>query len=75
MPLKQRKLPEFQVFAAQHLKQVCEHFLNLHKIEVTATQKIQQNNAYKFDLSDVKGQLRPRRALEISAAGGHFYFI
>ncbi len=65
------QLPEFQVFAAQHLKQVCEHFLNLHKIEVTATQKIQQNNAYKFDLSDVKGQLRPRRALEISAAGGH----
>ena len=24
---------------------------------------------YKFDLSDVKGQLRPRRALEIAAAG------
>lgn len=26
---------------------------------------------YKFDLADVKGQLRPRRALEIAAAGGH----
>ena len=24
---------------------------------------------YKFDLADVKGQLRPRRALEIAAAG------
>jgi magnesium chelatase family protein len=26
---------------------------------------------YQFDLADVKGQLRPRRALEIAAAGGH----
>ncbi len=26
------QLPEFQVFAAQHLKQVCEHFLNLQKL-------------------------------------------
>ena len=25
----------------------------------------------KFDLADVKGQQRPRRALEIAAAGGH----
>ena len=65
------QLPEFQVFAAQHLKQVCEHFLNLQKIDATARQKIPQDNTYKFDLADVKGQLRPRRALEISAAGGH----
>ena len=26
---------------------------------------------YQFGLADVKGQLRPRRALEIAAAGGH----
>ncbi len=65
------QLPEFQVFAAQHLKQVCEHFLNLQKIDATARQKIPQDNTYKFDLADVKGQFRPRRALEISAAGGH----
>ncbi|WP_287910161.1 YifB family Mg chelatase-like AAA ATPase [Acinetobacter sp.] len=65
------QLPEFKVFAAHHLKQVCDHFLNAQKIEVTSTQKSTLDKQYKFDLADVKGQLRPRRALEIAAAGGH----
>ncbi|MCU4434844.1 YifB family Mg chelatase-like AAA ATPase [Acinetobacter bereziniae] len=65
------QLPEFKVFAAHHLKQVCDHFLNTQKIEVTSTQKSTLDKQYKFDLADVKGQLRPRRALEIAAAGGH----
>ncbi|WP_151806364.1 YifB family Mg chelatase-like AAA ATPase [Acinetobacter bereziniae] len=65
------QLPEFKVFAAHHLKQVCDHFLNTQKIEVTSIQKSTLDKQYKFDLADVKGQLRPRRALEIAAAGGH----
>ncbi|MFH4159108.1 YifB family Mg chelatase-like AAA ATPase [Acinetobacter bereziniae] len=65
------QLPELKVFAAHHLKQVCDHFLNTQKIEVTSTQKSTLDKQYKFDLADVKGQLRPRRALEIAAAGGH----
>ena len=65
------QLPEFNVFAAQHLKQVCDHFLNTQKIAASPTQKSLLGNQYKFDLADVKGQLRPRRALEIAAAGGH----
>ncbi|MBJ9907823.1 YifB family Mg chelatase-like AAA ATPase [Acinetobacter bereziniae] len=65
------QLPEFKVFAAHHLKQVCDHFLNTQKIEVTSTQKSTLDKQYKFDSADVKGQLRPRRALEIAAAGGH----
>ena len=65
------QLPEFKVFAASHLKQVCEHFLNLHKIALTPSPQVAAQKSYKFDLADVKGQLRPRRALEIAAAGGH----
>ncbi|WP_445114677.1 YifB family Mg chelatase-like AAA ATPase [Acinetobacter sp. WZC-1] len=65
------QLPDFQVFAAQHLKQVCEHFLEMHKIEATASPAAEAPSGYTFDLADVKGQLRPRRALEIAAAGGH----
>ncbi|OTG81159.1 YifB family Mg chelatase-like AAA ATPase [Acinetobacter sp. ANC 4648] len=65
------QLPEFKVFAASHLKQVCDHLANTHKIKATLEPKVNAQKNYKFDLVDVKGQLRPRRALEIAAAGGH----
>ena len=65
------QLPHFEVYAAKHLKQVCEHLCQnqpLLPVKVEAGSHLQ---AYKFDLADVKGQLRPRRGLEIAAAGGH----
>lgn len=65
------QLPDFKVFAASDLKSVCDHFLKLHNIEATKSSRSQIEDQYKFDLADVKGQLRPRRALEIAAAGGH----
>ena len=65
------QLPHFKVFAAHHLKQVCEHFLNTHQINATKSPDVPFIQNCKFDLADVKGQLRPRRALEIAAAGGH----
>ena len=65
------QLVNLEVFAAAHLKQVCEHFLETHKIETSTSQTSKKEQHYKFDLIDVKGQLRPRRALEIAAAGGH----
>lgn len=65
------QLVNLEVFAATHLKQVCEHFLETHKIEASTSQPSKLEQHYKFDLIDVKGQLRPRRALEIAAAGGH----
>ena len=65
------QLPDFEVFGATNLKQVCEHFLETNKINASSFQEQSSNQHYKFDLADVKGQLRPRRALEIAAAGGH----
>ena len=65
------QLPQFEVFAAQHLKDVCEHLSKQQPIAQYQPQTTKTVDQYKFDLADVKGQLRPRRALEIAAAGGH----
>ena len=65
------QLPDFQVFAAKHLKDVCDHLNQIAPLPQFDAVGPAASSSYKFDLADVKGQLRPRRALEIAAAGGH----
>ncbi|ANF82784.1 magnesium chelatase [Acinetobacter sp. NCu2D-2] len=65
------QLPDFKVYGANHLKEVCDHLSDAARLTEFQTQQHTVQYAYKFDLADVKGQLRPRRALEIAAAGGH----
>ena len=65
------QLPNFEVFAAQHLKDVCNHLNQTAVLPQYASKNHFDLSNCKFDLADVKGQLRPRRALEIAAAGGH----
>ncbi|WP_314296112.1 YifB family Mg chelatase-like AAA ATPase [Acinetobacter schindleri] len=65
------QLPDFRVFAAAHLKEVCDHLNKLAPlVQMQARPQVNHSDS-RFDLADVKGQLRPRRALEIAAAGGH----
>lgn len=65
------KVTDITILPANSLKAVCQH-LNQQQTLLPAKCQVQyQTNHYTIDLADVKGQHHARRALEISAAGGH----
>ena len=65
---------DIKVIGVNNLKQVLNYLENKETIEeekINLKEIFNKNNNYNIDFSEVKGQENIKRALEISAAGGH----
>lgn len=65
-------VPGVEVLGAEHLTQVVAALAGGAPLEAgRVVQAALQRDDHEVDLSDVRGQAGPRRALEVAAAGGH----
>lgn len=66
-------LDDIEILPVTHLKEIVEYLNGEGYIEKEKRKKfyLKEKVFYEFDFSEVKGQENVKRALEISAAGGH----
>ena len=73
-------IPEIEVYPANNLNEVVNHFLDdetiaqkiaQFKLDIEKYFKKETEIEYQYDFKDVKGQQKAKLAMEIAAAGGH----
>ncbi len=67
-------IDEIEALGANNLSEVVEYLkgnFELKKLKRNIKDYIKEDNSYDVDFAHIKGQAQAKRALEISAAGGH----
>jgi magnesium chelatase family protein len=67
-------IPDLDVFGAENLAQLVNHLTGMAKIEpceIDISGSLTEGLEYAADFADIMGQEHVKRAMEVSAAGGH----